>query len=158
MIRPFNTRQRHLFDHKAYIPLRHKTGTGVGLDPQRLTFALPNAKDTSNMLVSFALGDAKPQRESVEYRLRWVPNAKSLRWPCTFHVFCVDFICVWCPTQTQIPVEYMGLRLIKLITTRADLYFGDIPYLMAMKISLFIQANNLEKKNCFSTTAPPGYH
>ena len=55
---------------------------------------LPNAKDTSNMLVSFALGDAKPQRESVEYRLRWVPNAKSLRWPCTFHVFCVDSISV----------------------------------------------------------------
>ena len=47
------------------------------------TFALPNAKDT-NMFVSFALGDpnfspnAKPQRESVEYRLCWVPNANFL--------------------------------------------------------------------------------
>ena len=52
------------------------------------TFALPNAKDT-NMLVSFALGDAhffvNPQRESGEYRLRWVPNANFLHWPCTFH-------------------------------------------------------------------------
>ena len=38
--------------------------------------------------------NAKPQRQSVEYRLRWVTNAKFLRWPCTFHVFCVDFICV----------------------------------------------------------------
>ena len=47
----------------------------------------------------------------VEYRLRWVPNAKLLRWPCTFHVFCVDFICVWCPTQTQFPVEY-GLKCV----------------------------------------------
>ena len=76
-------------------------GTGFGLDPQRHTFALPNAKDT-NMLVSFALVDANfsrhltqnPQRESVEYRLRWVPNAKSLHLPCTFHVVCVNFICV----------------------------------------------------------------
>ena len=32
----------------------------------------------------------KPQRESVEYRLRWVPNAKFSCWPCTFDVFCVD--------------------------------------------------------------------
>ena len=69
------------------------------------TFALLNAKNT-NMLVSLALGDAnfsrhltqKNQRESVEYRLRWVPNAKSLRWPCTFHVVCVNFICVRWPT------------------------------------------------------------
>ena len=26
--------------------------------------------------------------------------------PCTFHIFCVDFICVWWSTQTQYPVEY----------------------------------------------------
>ena len=38
------------------------------------TFALPNAKNTS-MLVSLALGDAN-----------------FLRWPCTFHFLCVDFI------------------------------------------------------------------
>ena len=54
-------------------------GTGVGLDPQHHTFVSPNAKDT-NMLLSFALGDAnffvspnaKPKRESVKYRLHWV--------------------------------------------------------------------------------------
>ena len=81
------------------------------------TFALPNAKNT-NMLVSIALDDANvlryltqhPQCESVEYRLPWVPNAKSSRWPCTFHVVCVNFICVWCPTQTQFSVEY-GLNM-----------------------------------------------
>ena len=28
--------------------------------------------------------NAKPQRESVEYRLHWVPNAKFMHWPCTF--------------------------------------------------------------------------
>ena len=58
------------------------------------TFASPNAKNT-NMLVSLALDDANfschltqnPQRESVENRLRWVPNANFLRWPCTFHFF-----------------------------------------------------------------------
>ena len=38
------------------------------------TFALPNAKNT-NMLVSLALGDTN-----------------FLRWPCTFHFLCVDFI------------------------------------------------------------------
>ena len=32
------------------------------------------------------------QRESVEYRLRWIPNAKFLRWPCTFLFVCADFI------------------------------------------------------------------
>ena len=47
----------------------------------------------------------------VEYRLRWVPNAKILRLACTFHVVCVSFICVWYPTQTQFQVEYMGIRL-----------------------------------------------
>ena len=50
--------------------------------------------------------NAKPQRESVEYRLRWVPNAKFWRWPCTFHVVCAHFICVGYPTQTQFAVEY----------------------------------------------------
>ena len=43
---------------KAYIPLQlFALGTGVGLDPQRHTFTLPNAKDT-NMWVYFALADA----------------------------------------------------------------------------------------------------
>ena len=50
--------------------------------------------------------NANPQRESVEYRLRWVPNAKFSHWQCTFHYFCVDFICVWWPKHTQFPVEY----------------------------------------------------
>ena len=31
----------------------------------------------------------KPQRKSVEYRLRWVPNAKFLCWQCTFNFLCV---------------------------------------------------------------------
>ena len=68
-------------------------------DEKDSTFALPNAKNT-NMLVSLPLDDANfwhhltqnPQRESVEYRLRWVPNANILRWPCTFQFLCVDFI------------------------------------------------------------------
>ena len=59
------------------------------------TFASPNAKYT-NMLVALALGEAKssrhltqnPQRESVEYRLCWVPNVIFLHWPCTFHFLC----------------------------------------------------------------------
>ena len=45
----------------------------------------------------------------MEYRLHWVPNGFLLCWPCTFQVFCVDFIHAWWPTQTQFPVEY-GLK------------------------------------------------
>ena len=44
----------------------------------------------TNMLVSkntkiCVTPDANPQRQSVEYRLRWVLNANFSRWPCTFH-------------------------------------------------------------------------
>ena len=53
--------------------------------------------------IKFALPPTrkKKQRESVEYRLRWVPNANFSHWPCSFHDFCVDFICVGFPTQTR---------------------------------------------------------
>ena len=49
--------------------------------------------------------NANPQRKSVEYRLRWVPNAKFSRWPCTFH-FCINFI----PIGSRFSVEY-GLNV-----------------------------------------------
>ena len=64
-----------ILNHEAYIPLRRKTSC-VGQLPNAKdsTFALPNAKNT-NMLVSLSLADAN-----------------FLRWPCTFHFFCVDFI------------------------------------------------------------------
>ena len=42
----------------------------------------------------------------MEYRWHWTFWHCGWRWACTFHIFCVDFICVWCPTQTQFPVEY----------------------------------------------------
>ena len=45
--------------------------------------------------------DTNPRRQSVEYSWRW-----GWPWACTFHIFCVDFICVWWSTQTQYPVEY----------------------------------------------------
>ena len=50
--------------------------------------------------------DANPRRQSVEYRWRWVPGVGSLRWACTFHIFCVDYIGVGHPTQTRFSVEY----------------------------------------------------
>ena len=34
--------------------------------------------------------NANAQCEQVEYRLRWVPDAKSSRWPCTFHFLLVS--------------------------------------------------------------------
>ena len=46
-------------------------GTGVGLDPQRHTFASSNTKDTI-MLVSFALGDANFSRHPTQN-----PNASQ---------------------------------------------------------------------------------
>ena len=70
------------------------SGPGVGLDPQRHNFGLgistcwylkTRKHPTPNL--KFALPYAKPKRKSVEYRLRWVLNANSSRWPCTFHVF-----------------------------------------------------------------------
>ena len=57
---------------------------------QNIKFAFPS-KQKHKILVS---PEAKPQRQPVEYRLRWVPGVGSLRWACTFHIFCVDFICV----------------------------------------------------------------
>ena len=89
------------------------------------TFAPPNAKDST-----FASPDAKiptcwyllrkvtqifafyPTRNlKFAFYLTRNPNAsqwkvaKFWRWPCTFNVFCVDFICMWYPTRTQFPVE-----------------------------------------------------
>ena len=69
----------YLNDFDCLKPIFHQnakylaSGVGVGQCTRRQNFALPNAKYT-NMLVSFALGDAN-----------------SLRWPCTFLFFCVDF-------------------------------------------------------------------
>ena len=77
---------------------------------------LPNAKYTNKLVYFaladaffFALPDAKPRRQPVEYRLRWV----SWHRPCTFHVhfmLFVHFFRRWHrenqPTQRQIPVEY----------------------------------------------------
>ena len=37
--------------------------------------------------------NTKPQREPMEYMLRWVPNATFSHWPCTFHVVYAHFIC-----------------------------------------------------------------
>ena len=57
-------------------PKSFALGTFASPNAKDSTFALPNARNT-NMLVSFALGDAN-----------------FLRWPCTFHFLCVYFICV----------------------------------------------------------------
>ena len=99
------------------------SGVGVGQCTRRQNFALPNAKYT-NMLVYFALGNAHfsrftrrvlpdafyptrfTRRQSVQYRWRWAFWRWGWRWACIFHIFCVDFICVWCPTRTPFPVEY----------------------------------------------------
>ena len=108
---------------KAYIPLGRKI-PGVGgwrwAMPRRqilshLTQKIPTCwylktrkQPTPNL--KFASPNAKPKCKSVEYRLRWAPNAKFLCWAsCKFHVVCVSFICVWKQTQTRFSVEY-GLK------------------------------------------------
>ena len=99
-------------------------GTFASPNARDSSFALPNARNT-NMLVSFALGEANlsrftrrvlpnafyptyfTRRQSVEYRWRWAFWRWGWRWACTFHILCVDFICVWWSMQSQYPVEYV---------------------------------------------------
>ena len=90
------------------------SGVGIGQCPRSQNFALEiptwylgaNAKCkicvTPNAKCKICVTpDANPRRQSVEYRGRWVPNARFSRWPCTFHVVYVNFICVGHPTQTS---------------------------------------------------------
>ena len=46
-----------------------------------------------------------------------MPGVGSLRWACTFHIFCADFICVGHPTQTRFLVEY-GLYSLDRVPTQ----------------------------------------
>ena len=93
---------------KAYILLRHKTirvGSLLWLGHPMPNFALPIPTCWYLKTLKFAF------LPTPNLRLCLVPNAKFLRWQCTFHFFCVDFICVWWPTQTKFPVHY-GLKTI----------------------------------------------
>ena len=67
-------------------------GPGNGLDPQRHSFMLGIPTCWYLKTLKFALPNAKPQRESVEYR---VPNIKFSHWPCTF--FWCRFHSRWVP-------------------------------------------------------------
>ena len=58
---------------------------------------------------------AKPQREPVEYRLRWVPNANLLRRPCTFLFFGVVFHLRWVASANLISSGIWALLPIFLI-------------------------------------------
>ena len=96
-------------------------GPGVGLDPQRHNFCVrytnmlvsKNAKiciTPSAKLKIYVTPNAKTQREPMEYRLRWVPNAKFSHWPCTF-LFCVcRFHSRWVPFFSGIWALLLLLR------------------------------------------------
>ena len=74
--------------------------------------------------------NAKPQRESVEYRLPWALNAKFLRWACTFHVVCVNFIHFGEATHMQFSVKY-GLEssaLLDLLNSYYNNYKSPLAY------------------------------
>ena len=95
-----------------------------GLDPQRkyLAFGIP----TSWYLKTLgdptqAPGDptlwtqCDPQCDSVEYRWNWVFWRWGWRWACTYHVVCVNFICVGHQCNT-FSVEYGLKRYVRLDT------------------------------------------
>ena len=87
---------------KQYFPLRRKTNFGgltqrENLRLRYLHVGTKNAKicrDPNAKHKICVSPNVKPQREPMEYRLPWVPNAKLLRWACTVHVVCVNFSCV----------------------------------------------------------------
>ena len=56
----------------------------------------------------------KPPTRISGIKVALGPQRNFLRWPCTVHVFCVDFICIWWPKQTQFPAEY-GLKTLKYV-------------------------------------------
>ena len=67
--------------------------------------------------------NAKPQHEPMEYRLRWFPKAKFLRWPCSFHVVCAHFVCVGYLTRAYEPsLQWnMGLTVMNDNTQRSTI-------------------------------------
>ena len=100
----FLTKQRKVeIDIKAYIPPERKI-PGVG----GWRWAMPPTPEfcvgDTNMLVSTqrqtpdakpkicVSPNAKPQRQPVEYRWRWV----FWRWPCIFHVYFMYISCCLC--------------------------------------------------------------
>ena len=105
-------------DSKAYIPLRRKTirvgssrwlrtpqfhvgNTNMLVSKNALHYPWPKAK--AKIVVT---PNANPLREQVEYRWRWVPNARGWSWACRFHFVYFLFPCFGYPTRTQFPVEY----------------------------------------------------
>ena len=56
--------------------------------------------------------NANPQREQVEYMSRWVSKAKFLRWPCTFHFLCVDFIRVGSRFSAEYGIQISDFQMI----------------------------------------------
>ena len=109
---------RHNVTHKPIFHCNAKPfalGPGIGLDPQSHNFALGIPICWYLKTLKFALPpspspNAKHQREPMEYRLRWVPNVKLSRWPCTFHFVCAHFVCVGYPTRTQLCVSVVIKR------------------------------------------------
>ena len=111
---------------KAYIPLQRKT-TRVGSSHWFRTPTRQSRNEFAMILRFLLLTQRKAwqtqckawqaqckawqaQHEHVEYRSRWVPTRWCSHLPCTFHVFCIDFICIGKPTRTQFPVKYGPVR------------------------------------------------
>ena len=79
------------------LPLRRKTicvGSSCWLRPPTPQFCIGD----TNMVVSKSVNanicitpNANPQCNQVEYRWRWVPNAKFSHWPFRFHVVFASF-------------------------------------------------------------------
>ena len=96
------------------------SGVGVRQCPQHQNFVL-GIPTCWYLGANANLKFASPPTQNVKFALALTQNPSASqwnigcvgfqmqiysRWACTFHIFCVDFIYVWWPTQTQYPVEY----------------------------------------------------
>ena len=77
-------------------------GPGIGLDHQRHNLALGMLVSKSTKICVTPNAKFKFVLPPMEYRLRYVPNAKFSHWPCTLHVVYAHFICVGYPVCSGI--------------------------------------------------------
>ena len=78
---------------------------------KKLKFALPPTQMLKILIC--VTPNTKPQRESVEYKLRWVPDANILRWACRFYVVYFLFPCVGYPVCSGYGLQFIGVVLRK---------------------------------------------
>ena len=79
--------------------------------------------------------NANPQCKEVEYRSRWVPNAKFSRWPCRFHVVCASFFALAAQKLANVNADSRGIQALPYNRicrtsqcTQGKIFFFKLPY------------------------------